>query len=238
MARLWRCPECGKSHRAPDRLAKRDVRRYCLGCSQTTGVLVERVVPSRERANEVARLRGAKKRSARAAKRKREALDAVTVRLRAEDGRPATMNVAEQVRKLERLPAFGGNRSRLRGIRLEVRQRSDGGTSGRCAYGWRIVVSIGSGAPESDALALIIHEMAHEAARTRGGRHHDLTFKRCQIAATRQAFPGITLAPARKRDSAYEIHGRCCEAIHDWLIAARERGEVPARVVTEFERKI
>lgn len=48
----WQCPIEGEgSHggvNAPSRLRRIDIRRYCLPCSQTKGVLVERVQPAKQ----------------------------------------------------------------------------------------------------------------------------------------------------------------------------------------------
>lgn len=46
--KIWRCPTCEGGLRAPERLDRLDVRRWCLRCSARTGTLVERSVPSRE----------------------------------------------------------------------------------------------------------------------------------------------------------------------------------------------
>lgn len=45
----WKCPECETGINAPSRLAKLDVRRWCLECSAETGKLVEKVCVVREK---------------------------------------------------------------------------------------------------------------------------------------------------------------------------------------------
>jgi hypothetical protein len=53
MNRRWACPEAlHPGVLAPGKLRKIDIRRYCIPCSQTKGVLVERVAPAVERASE------------------------------------------------------------------------------------------------------------------------------------------------------------------------------------------
>jgi len=46
--RIWRCPECGSGVRAPSKLRKLDVRRWCLECSSKSTVLIERFCVARE----------------------------------------------------------------------------------------------------------------------------------------------------------------------------------------------
>ena len=56
MNKIWRCPKCEAGVRAPERLRKIDVRRFCLDCSAKTGVLVERTIPSRDAERERTKL--------------------------------------------------------------------------------------------------------------------------------------------------------------------------------------
>jgi hypothetical protein len=147
------------------------------------------------------------------------------------EGRPTVghLNMREQMKKWTRLPAFGGNGSRLRHAELEVRRRRDGSTSGHAwSYG-RIVVSVGL-VTEGAALGLLIHEMAHVAAP---GQHHNKKFKQLEITATRQACPGIDLGEIKAKYPAYQVHEHCKAAINRWVNSYRERGETPPRVVTQ-----
>jgi hypothetical protein len=68
MNRIWRCPDATHAGvRAPARLRKIDVRRYCLACSEREGVLVERVNAPAEQARDKRRTRKLlKERAARA----------------------------------------------------------------------------------------------------------------------------------------------------------------------------
>ena len=64
------CPLCGTAVLSPSRMAKDDVRRFCLRCSERTGKLVARVSPVLERQRRRSKERTAKKA---ATKRHREA---------------------------------------------------------------------------------------------------------------------------------------------------------------------
>jgi len=45
MAKLWKCPQCGKGRRAPSRMEKDDTRRYCLPCSADAPRLIRMECP-------------------------------------------------------------------------------------------------------------------------------------------------------------------------------------------------
>ena len=64
------CPLCEDTRLAPSRMARDDVRRFCLGCSERTGKLVARVSPVLERQRQRSKDRATKKV---AAKRRRGA---------------------------------------------------------------------------------------------------------------------------------------------------------------------
>jgi len=44
----WVCPRCGTGQLAPAAMRRDDTRGYCLGCSGSTGKLVQRICPARE----------------------------------------------------------------------------------------------------------------------------------------------------------------------------------------------
>lgn len=69
MARRYVCPICGVGRLAPSRMGPKDVRRFCLDCSQDTGQLVDMSCPARDRA---AAQRIAKQREAAKAQREKE----------------------------------------------------------------------------------------------------------------------------------------------------------------------
>lgn len=81
--RLWKCPT-GKhlGVKAPQRLRRIDVRRYCLPCSEAAGVLVERTCAARERAAERSRAKAGRK-AARQRRRQSESRAAIRARERA-----------------------------------------------------------------------------------------------------------------------------------------------------------
>lgn len=57
----WKCPTCGHGLLAPERPRRNDIRRYCLPCSKTAGVLVERIAPRLEAARAAAKQKQAAK---------------------------------------------------------------------------------------------------------------------------------------------------------------------------------
>lgn len=72
----WVCPLCESTKRAPSKPRMNDTRRYCLACSESEGVLVERTCPvldaKRERKAEAERARAAKKAARKKAQRETE----------------------------------------------------------------------------------------------------------------------------------------------------------------------
>ena len=182
MAAIWKCPECGKGARAPQRLRRNDVRRYCLGCSKTTGLLVERETAAAKRRQVAGREKAAKTRARKARDRERERVRSEVVI--STDG---PVNVVRQAEKWhDRLPALAGWGSSRPDVIL--RHRSDGSWSGRAGR-CRVVLSIGRGLETATIYTLMLHELAHTVAED----HHGKGWRRIYARAVRQAFPGITL---------------------------------------------
>ncbi len=46
---IWECPSCGNRHKAPSMLRRTAVARFCLDCSASSVLLVERIRPRAER---------------------------------------------------------------------------------------------------------------------------------------------------------------------------------------------
>lgn len=112
----YRCPDCGTGRNAPSRMSPKDVRRFCLPCSEKTGKLVDMVCPSRERSN----AKAAKARSERA-KRDRERERRRKYYL--DDGTDARM-ILRDVRKLHTWKREG---PRAHGVVKELRLDVDDG---------------------------------------------------------------------------------------------------------------
>lgn len=62
--RRWVCPECGAGKLGPEKPRKNNVIRYCLPCSESAGVLVERSIPALDRKRAEKAARAAEKRRA------------------------------------------------------------------------------------------------------------------------------------------------------------------------------
>jgi len=206
MNRLWVCPNCAKGVRAPGRLRKNDVRRFCYPCSQGKGVLVERVCPALERKRSVAADRAKKK-----AKRKREKTKA-KAKMQYVVGDPP-VDCMEEMKRLVRLKAFGRKFKAPRGWyvpKLEVRRRDDNYSSGVCFGSGsgrfaRIVITCGRWQPPSGVKAVLLHELCHAAATStsngllrmgRGEDPHGQEFKLRFAEAAAEAY-GVDIAPCQ-----------------------------------------
>jgi hypothetical protein len=75
--KIWRCPDCGAGARAPERLEKLDLRRWCLTCSRKKGWLIERLIPSK--AAEKARRAEVRKTTAEKRRERRSVAEAAAV---------------------------------------------------------------------------------------------------------------------------------------------------------------
>lgn len=205
MAKIWRCPECERGARAPERLGRLDVRRWCLACSKRTGTLIERTIPSRDarrQARSEARTARSDRRAERSrtaeieAKRRAEELSAVTDRAHS-DGAAWLRAWIPKVVRLESLRrAFAENYPgkrwspkiviRQSGVRTFFRSTDDGAASERVtvptrhyasghAYPWEHRLVVTVGQSAADDLSTLIHELAHLAAPLR--EHHGPRFQ-------------------------------------------------------------
>ncbi len=208
MARIWKCPNCGKGLRAPEQMSSGDVRRYCRDCSWTTGQLVrrERVGADKRRAKGKAKAVATRQRNA--AKRERERIAREVVE--AKDGWrinavQQTFKWCERLKPLERASLY----------EVQLRRRSDGSYSGHCWNYGRIVLSVGINPNPATVYMLIVHELAHLVARD----NHGIQFKKTIVSIARAAFPGIELERAKRGESYYALDNRIDQAIHDHLQA-------------------
>jgi len=187
--KIWRCPKCETGIRAPERLRKIDVRRYCLDCSAKAGVLVERTVPSRDAERERAKLlrkeHEIKAREKQAAKRvayeqtERGELEAFARRaLKLEAFETVHDRVLPfQIRLAGKRPEVTEPRTRVLADGTQVHDTVTYGgyrpsMSTGHAYGKRRFV-VTAGTDPYDARTTILHEIAHCAAGYQGGPHGD-----------------------------------------------------------------
>ncbi len=143
----WACETCGKGQLGSSRPPLDSVVRYCLPCSKKTGSLVKRTCPALERKRAAKLQRSAAKRS-RKTERTREAETARWV-----VGRFDLRAEARKLCRLVKIPL----------PKLERRFRARDYTTGR-SWGGRVVLTMPPGVSEHEALALLCHELAHEAA--------------------------------------------------------------------------
>jgi hypothetical protein len=225
--KIWRCPTCDAGIRAPSRLRKIDVRRFCLTCSAKTGLLVERTIPSRDaeraRTQLLRKEHEAKARERQAAKR--------TSHEQSERGQLEVF-----ARKALKLEAFETVRDRvvtfkirLAGVRPEVTQArsrvlADGtevhdtvtygghrsAMSTGHAYGKRRFV-VTAGTDAYDARTTILHEIAHCAAGYEGGPHGDSW--RSVFASAIRELTGETPSGMTHHD----LHTVATECVRRWL---------------------
>lgn len=163
----WVCPSCGAGKLAPGRARKDDVRRYCLPCSERTGRLVERSVPSAVAARE---RKDAARREAAKREREREAAR-LTARHMA-----AGVDIRPEWARLCRLPYV---RSLLpRGvppITVAWSTLKDYVTGHARYSGTRVHFTFYEGASRAEVRALLAHELAHVIAPQKG---HGEAFRR------------------------------------------------------------
>lgn len=157
--KIWRCNSCHAGVRAPERLAFRDVRRWCLQCSARTGQLVERSIPGKaiKREKAIARTKelvAARREQARAMR---------------EAAKHTTRGQLEAfVVRSFKLEAFGFRAPRSIVYRIRMSRRYRHSTGHAWYHQQRLVVTAGS--DPADARATIIHELAHLAVDERA--HH------------------------------------------------------------------
>lgn len=138
----WVCPDCGAAKLGGARPRAEAVVRFCLPCSKRTGYLVRTASP-------VLAARSCAKAAKAKAKRQKKKAKADEKWIRA--GRDTRKEVARCARA-----------ARIAAPDLSIRARRDAHTTGR-SYGGRVVLSLPAAATLGETLALICHEVAHEA---------------------------------------------------------------------------
>lgn len=176
----WVCPKCGQGKIAPERLRKLDSRRWCLTCSASSPTLVERTLPSRDKAKQ----RKAEARAARTEKR-REVASGRRAAAKAQHAALANATTREYLQgrawllawlpRILALKAWQARRwSSSWPPKVTIRQgRKREWASG---HAWtssqRCVVTTGQRA--ADDLAVLVHEIAHLVAPV--SEHHGAIF--------------------------------------------------------------
>jgi len=147
--RRWKCPVCGDVALAPQRPRKRDVRRYCLSCSAKTGRLVDRFCPVLTAARDKRREKSWQKAQTAAEREAKKSLEYPAVlRLWAVKWRALNAWENLQVRPTALI------------IRRGSKKKNTSGHAYPSGHGrGRIIITAGSDG--ADALATLLHEMAH-----------------------------------------------------------------------------
>lgn len=156
--RRWVCRICGRGKTAPERMTKDDVRRWCLGCSEETGRLVERACPAVEKKRAAQRERTAARRDKRT-KRNRA--------LRREAETYAGVHIPTLVEQLRRTFVRLGFGRMRRKPQVSVRRSRERGPHavGHATYAHhRITMTISPATDRAEVCQLVAHEMAHLAA--------------------------------------------------------------------------
>lgn len=232
--KIWRCSTCGNGIRAPGRLRRNDVRRFCLSCSAKAedNLLVERTCPSRE----IKRARAEEQRKEQDVRARERA-----AAWRAQHATSEQGQLEDAARRWCALKAWGrelnvGIKIRLSHVRepdqaLIERTRAStdpetfkvwfarwGGparpemSSGHAYGSKRMVVTAGS--DRADALTTIIHELAHLAAPPRevhGDRWRGL------FAEAIREVTGQTPEPTGR--TYQDLHTAAARCIRVWLEA-------------------
>lgn len=185
--RVWVCPDPNHSGvRAPGRMRKDDVRRFCWLCSLEVGVLVERHAPALERRRKEAKAKRLEKERA-----QRERVGRTRVMREVIDG----VHVGTEIARLIKLPALRDELpARLRGKPVPwTLERSSGGRfSGRAWPRGRVYLRLGQ-IPAAEVKAIICHELAHYVLPER--EHHSDRWARCYVRAVREAYGVDIVAP-------------------------------------------
>lgn len=158
----WSCP-VGQHPGclAPARMRAKDIRRFCLPCSQERGVLVERTCPALEAEREARKAKRAARRSSAAATKRRSKERAAESRAEARKSRLHIEGIDlgavwAAMCQTEGIP----ERTRKSPPRLEVQGGSR--TGGLAYYGARRCY-VGIGKSVAEILSTMAHELAHIA---------------------------------------------------------------------------
>ena len=200
--RIWICNNPNhQGIRAPGRMRKDDIRRFCWLCSQESGYLVERHAPALEAKRKDAKAKRQEREQARR-QREREKRSAREV----VDG----VDVGKEIIRLMKLPALRDElppRLRDRPVPWTLDRSSNGGYSGRAWPRQRIHLTLGD-IPASEVRTIIVHELAHYVMPD---GHHSGRWARCYARAVREAY-GVHVVP-RPGDSKFSLDYRVTDAL-------------------------
>ena len=210
----WVCPLCQKGRLAPKSIRNDDVRRYCLPCSEKTGRLVQREIPSLVKKNEARAARRAEKLAAKRAriadKKQRAARDREAYPWNLEALRTAWGHLATWECNLSKIP-------------LKIRRGTSQRTSGRAWSSGRMCVTAGLDAKYG--YMVLLHEMAHIAGWYRPKasqfRHHSVEYKSCLRSAAKELL-GVEIGGK----TVYEVDEEIAKAFQVWIDA----GKLPAYI--------
>ena len=201
--RIWVCSNPNHSGiRAPGRMRRDDIRRFCIPCSQETGYLVERHAPALERKRkDAAAKRREKERTQRervaTARAVREVIDGVDVR--------------KEIARLIKLPALRDELPRhLRGRRvpLTIYRGDHSSYSGHAVSRSWVHLTLGRiSAPM--VRAIICHELAHYALPDEV--RHNGRWQRCYVRVVNEAYD--TNLVARPGETKYALDRRVMDAL-------------------------
>jgi hypothetical protein len=201
--RIWVCNDPNHSGvRAPGRMRRDDIRRFCWPCSQATGYLVERHAPALERKRKAAKAQRQEREQ-----RQREQVRETRMSREVIDG----VDIRKEVARLIRLPALRDELPRyLRGKRvpLTLHRGDHSSYSGHAvSRGW-VHLTLGRiSAPM--VRAIVCHELAHYALPD--DVHHDGRWQRCYVRVVNEAY-GTDLV-ARPGEKKYELDRRVMDAL-------------------------
>jgi hypothetical protein len=154
----WKCPSCGEGVLGPQKPRRDNVIRFCLKCSRKEGHLVERVCPALEKKRTASRERSrARVAGKAAAKEERE-----RARWTFKSG-DLSVDLRVEAKRLLGLVGLSSS-----DVVVELRTRRRGGYTTGFSSGGRIVLTIPADAKPSVAIAVLAHEVAHEANRADG----------------------------------------------------------------------
>lgn len=213
----WVCPECGVGKLASSRPKANATVRFCLPCSSKSPELVERTCPTldKARASKAERRKAAARRKATRAqarkKRRKEqkAREAEARQWVQGDGDARGWDLQAEAKRLVGLLRQEGYR--LAQPELTVRRRKDNYTTGT-SYGGRVTMTIPRLCSAHRALALLAHELAHEAAPC--DEHHGQEWRACFI---RLVELGYGVLPVDKGHSKQTLHTAAELAIREGL---------------------
>jgi hypothetical protein len=220
MAVRWVCPNCSSGVNAPERPWKNDVRRYCLRCSEKSGILVERIAPSLERK----RAMKVQLRTERATARREREKEAKLISLRDALGREQRVDAERLTRQA--LADMGFKRQvdvsvQRRG--LEPRGHAEPTLWPRPHIHYSVPLSAGY----ERVLELIYHEAAHVVAggqRTGGQRKrwHGPKFRRVLADGLQKRWPFLVYGSVNGGDGAYAADERIVEQLERAAKRGRE----------------